>query len=316
MATITGLTRGADQPAPASRRHELIAYFALAYAICAGAILIYTATPTLPHAVFFFTAVFSPTIAAVLVTAVTRGRPGITSLLSGLLRWRIGWRWYLAASVFFLGALALSLAYVLLGNGVAGPKPGLTIGFLVTQLGFTLVSGPLSEEVGWRGFALPRMESRWTALTASVVLGLLWAGWHLPQYLLPNNTMLPVPILFPQCVGLAIVFTWIYNNTGGSLLATVLTHFGFNFAGAFLAGHLGLLPPMLLYIGGSLMSLMLVVAVVVYAGPRLLSRHPAADMPFVPPDHRLSSAARAPHDRGNASRPANAVAPADPGAGG
>ena len=265
------------------RRHELVAYFALAYAICAGAVLTYTAIPALPHAPFWIVTVFSPTIAAIFVSWIIGGSREVRHLLGGFTRWRLGWRWYLAGSVFALGALALAAVYAVLGNPIAGPKADLSLGFLLTQLGFTLVSGPLSEEAGWRGFALPRMEARWGALGASVVLGLLWAAWHLPQYLLPNNTMLPIPILFPQVVGLAIVFTWIYNNTRGSLVATVLTHFGFNFAGAFLAGHLGLMPPMLLYIGGSAMSAILVVAVVVLTGPTLLSRRPPGEMPFTPP---------------------------------
>jgi len=264
------------------RAHALTVYFFLAYSICAAAVLVFIAIPGAPQPPFWLVAVFSPTIAAIVVSWLVGGAPEVRRLLAGFTRWRLGWRWYLAVAVFALGALGLAAVYALLGNAIAGPKADVTVGFLLSQLGFTLVSGPLSEEAGWRGFALPRMEARWGALGASLVLGVLWAGWHLPQYLLPNNTMLPIPILFPQVTGLAIVFTWIYNNTRGSLVATVLTHFGFNFAGAFLAGHLGLMPPMVLYVGGSAMSAILVVAVVVLTGPRLLSRRPPSELPFTP----------------------------------
>jgi hypothetical protein len=92
--------------------------------------------------------------------------------------------------------------------------------------------------------------------------------------------MIPFLIFIPQCVALAILFTWIYNNTRGSLVATVLTHFFFNFSGAFIAGHLGLLPPMVLYIGGGIMVGIWMLLVVVFAGAKFLSKKPLEELPF------------------------------------
>ena len=91
---------------------------------------------------------------------------------------------------------------------------------------------------------------------------------------------MPLLMLFPQCIGLSIVFTWLYNNTGGSLLACVIAHFGFNFSGAWITGHLGLIPPIWLYVGGSALAVILVIVLVVVYGPRFLSHRALKDLPF------------------------------------
>jgi len=262
------------------RRHQLVAFFVLAYSISAVAFGVYIATPNLPFVPFWLVGIFSPTLAALAVAGLVGGSAEVGRLLSGFTRWRIGWRWYLASAVLMLGPLALAMGWMALGNTPPGFAPGVTAWFLAGQLAYTAISGPLAEEAGWRGFALPRLQARLGALSASIVLGTLWAFWHVPQYFLPTTTMIPFPIFVPQVIALAILFTWIYNNTCGSLVATVLAHFWFNFSGAFLAGWLGLLPPMLLYVGGGIMAAVLTVVVVVFAGPRCLSRRPVADLPF------------------------------------
>ncbi len=82
------------------------------------------------------------------------------------------------------------------------------------------------EEIGWRGFALPRLQARYNALTASLVLGLLWSLWHLPLYLSADNFLAEVPFydFFPEFVFVSIIYTWIYNNANGSLLFVTLFH--------------------------------------------------------------------------------------------
>jgi uncharacterized protein len=143
-----------------------------------------------------------------------------------------------------------------------------------------LIVGPVSEEPGWRGFALPRLVSGHTALGASLILGTAWAFWHLPFYALPDQVMIPFPIFVPICIALAIVLTAIYNNTGGSVFATINAHFWFNFSGAFVAGHLGLLPPMILNVAGGIGALAIVAVLLLIEGPRRLSRRPPTELPF------------------------------------
>jgi membrane protease YdiL (CAAX protease family) len=262
------------------RRRPLLSFFVLTYALCAAAFFTFVAVPNLPYAPFWLVGVFSPTIVALGIAWITGGAAEVRRLLLGFRRWRFGWPWYLAAISLALIPLALGIVYLLLGNPVRGLRPGTTTAFLLVQLLITFLSGPLSEEAGWRGFALPRLQQRMSALQASLVLGSLWFFWHVPQYFVPNNTMIPFPIFAPIVLALAILFTWIYNNTQGSLVATVLAHFSFNFSGAFLAGHLGLLPPMLLYVGGGAGVVVWVAAILLLAGPKNLSRRPLAELPF------------------------------------
>jgi membrane protease YdiL (CAAX protease family) len=89
------------------------------------------------------------------------------------------------------------------------------------------LSGPFEEEFGWRGYALPRLQAKFNALVSSLILGLVWAVWHIPQFLIPGNGMFyktPIWTFVPTVVAGAILFTWIFNNTNGSLLAMLLVH--------------------------------------------------------------------------------------------
>lgn len=266
------------------RRHPVLAFFALTYAVniaaCAAAVAIHGAAPDAPTWPLWALGIFSPTIGALIMAASIGGRTEVGQLAARMRLWRIGWGWFLAGMIFTLVPLALAGVNVALGGHPAGPEAGFTLGAALFALGYTLVAGPLSEEPGWRGYALPRLEERHSALGASLILGTVWAFWHVPFYFLPNNVMIPFPIFVPQCIALSILFTAIFNSTRGSVVATINAHFWFNFSGAWLAGHLGILPPMLLYVGGSLMAVVLVVIVVAVQGPRTLSRRPASELPF------------------------------------
>jgi membrane protease YdiL (CAAX protease family) len=264
----------------AVRRRPLVAFFGLAYAICALAFFSYVAFPKLPFAPLWLVGIFSPTVSAVVVAALIGGAREIKRLLAGFTRWRIGWRWYVAVSLLVLGPLAIVGVYIGMGNPPRGVASGMSVWSLLGALAYTLIAGPLAEEAGWRGFALPRLQERYSALRASVILGVLWFGWHVPQYFVPGTTMIPFPIFLPICIALAVLFTWFYNNTGGSLVATVLAHFWFNFDGAWLAGRLGLAPAILVNIAGGVAIGLMVVVVVMVAGAQTLSRKPADQLPF------------------------------------
>jgi membrane protease YdiL (CAAX protease family) len=262
------------------RRWPLVSFFVLAYSICAIAFFSSYIVPLQPFSPVWLIGIFSPTIAGFIMASVMDGWPGVKRLLAGYTRWRIGWKWYLAAASLGIVPFLVALVYIALGNPPTGLKPGITIATYLILLVQTLLAGPLAEESGWRGFALPRMEARWGALNASLVLGVLWTFWHVPQYLTGAGGMIPFPIFLPLTISLSILFAWVFNNTRGSLVATTLMHFSFNFAGGHLAGHLGLVPPMVLNIAGGVGLLIGAVIVAIVAGPKYLSRKPVSELPF------------------------------------
>jgi len=93
------------------------------------------------------------------------------------------------------------------------------------------ISGPFEEESGWRGYALSCLQAKFNALVSSFILGIVWALWHIPQFLIPGNGMFyktPIWPFIPTVVAATILFTWVYNNTNGSLLAMLLMHTTFN----------------------------------------------------------------------------------------
>lgn len=253
--------------------------FALNIAVTVTHLYILEIPQTRPIAIL---QVLTPTISAIILSAILGGWEEVLKLLSGFTRWRVSWVWYLAAFMMTGFPLLIAIVYVLLGNPIRGMNPDATVWSLLGLLGFTFLSGPLSEEAGWRGFALPRLQQKFSALTSSLILGVLWAGWHIPFYLEPNYAAngMPLSIFMVVVTALAILFTWIYNNSGGSLLLTVLAHFFFNFSSTFLVQQFGLLPPMLLYIGGGGLMMLLIVWVIFHFGPKHLSRKPEAGRPL------------------------------------
>jgi uncharacterized protein len=277
------------------RRHQLLAFFGVTYLLMFGVTFAYIYGLPAPYAVVWFLGIFSPTIAGLLIAMLSGGRPAVKSMLVGFSRWRVGRRWYLAALSLVLVPIAIALVYIAMGNAPRGLLPGVTAWALLGQFVFTLFSGPLAEEAGWRGFALPRLEARHTALTSSLILGTLWAGWHIPLYFQGGSAApgIPFPIYLVMVVVLATLLTFLYNNTGGSLVITVLAHFSFNLTSVFVTGAFGLIPMNLFFMtAGPALGLMVIV-VVAYFGPRYLSRKTADKLPFVihgfAPDRARSS---------------------------
>lgn len=204
---------------------------------------------------------FGPSLAALLVTAVIAGLSGLRQLLGRLFIWRVNWRWYLFVLLWpAVLSLAATAVYALFGGTTpdltqppvleqlalppemtaVGPWPLLPFIFL-QQL---LVGSAMGEEIGWRGFALPRLQAGQGALWASVTLGVLWGIWHLPLYLTQGH---PLSEIFFGWTLLGIVadtilFTWVYNHTGGSLLLALLFHAAIAVTGLFLPGTPANLP--------------------------------------------------------------------------
>jgi membrane protease YdiL (CAAX protease family) len=174
-----------------------------------------------------------PTLMAFFVTGVTGGRQAVNALWARVTYWRVGWVWYLAALfiplVIVLGGIGLNTLF-----GGSQPDFKLLAGewFLIPIALITgmLLGGPLEEEFGWRGFALVNLQKKYNALTSSLIVGVIWGLWHLPAFLIPWSTQhnLPVTLFLIHDIALAVLFSWIFNNTGGSILMAMLAHAAFN----------------------------------------------------------------------------------------
>ena len=164
-----------------------------------------------------------PSLVAILLSGLRDGWPGVRALLGQAGRWRFALSWYVVAL-----ALTVVLDVVALGFSSLFGSPSGSLGPIQLQL--LLPFAPLGEEFGWRGYALPRLQKRMAALPASLVLGVIWACWHLPYFTYPSIHPLAFGIGFPLFLIIitceSVLATWIYNSTGGSLLATILYHEG------------------------------------------------------------------------------------------
>ena len=182
---------------------------------------------------------FGPLMAAVIVTAQDSGGAGLRSLLGRIVRWRVAPIWY---AVALLGPLVITLVAVVLEVVALGSQPpslGTLIGELPSTLLTLLVNAvymlifvTLGEEVGWRGYALPALQARYSALLASVILGVVWTVWHLPAFFNPDMSYsnLPFFLYLPFMVLVAILITWLFNSTGGSVLMAMFFHAMINVA--------------------------------------------------------------------------------------
>jgi uncharacterized protein len=174
-----------------------------------------------------------PTLSAFIMTATTEGREGVRRLLGRLVLWRVGIQWYLFALlgvplIMLLGTMVYSME---LPNLAALGGPSYLLGYLASFALVTVLGGPLLEEIGWRGFALPRMERLHGPLLASLILGVLWALWHLPEFLVPSwaassggGSILSIILFIVFAITVTVVITWVFNNTRASVLLAILVH--------------------------------------------------------------------------------------------
>jgi membrane protease YdiL (CAAX protease family) len=172
-----------------------------------------------------------PLLAAVVITAVSDGWPGVRELLSRIVRWRVPIKWYAVAVVFPVVVSVLAATIVMSRGVAASTRLDLSWRDLLDRFLFILVFVALGEEPGWRGFALEHLQRRHSPLTASLLLAPIWALWHLP--LMGNE--FPGPIIPAFVLGLfgATLFqTWLYNRTNGSVLLQMLLHATVNTIGA------------------------------------------------------------------------------------
>jgi membrane protease YdiL (CAAX protease family) len=251
-----------------TRRHPLVLFFALAYAfswvVWAPAIFLSrgSSDPQTWSALFHLAGSLGPMVSALLVTTLGGGSEGVRELLSRVFRWRVGLGWWVLA--------------------VAGPAIVFLLAAVISRILFpywvaNIIFFGFGEEVGWRGFALPRLQTgRRSALLAALILSLLWAGWHIPlfSFAIGLNSMGLIGVLgwlFSLVTG-SVLLAWIYNSTGGSVLIVSIFHGTLDIAITSPAG------PQLANVMGALVTVW-GIAVLVWGGPKNLSRRRKQEAP-------------------------------------
>jgi len=288
----------ATTSAPSTRARAFpLMYFVIAFAFTwlfwgLAALGARDVIPALPGLTVIGT--FGPLVAAVILTAQESGGVGVRSLLGRILQWRVAPIWYAVALLgpLLITLVAMVLEVVLLGvqpprlGGLIGELPSTLLTLVVNALYF-LIFVTLGEEVGWRGYALPALQARYSALLASLILGVVWASWHLPVFFNPDTSYNNVPffLFLAFLVPVTVLMSWLFNSTGGSVLMVMLFHAVLNTSDelwkvlprysegeisaaetAAATAHYYLMVAIVLWVA--------VVGVVLVYGPRDLSRHP------------------------------------------
>ena len=284
------------------RRHGLASFYALAYGLSWLAWLPYVLSQyglgvvrvPFPEVLgtgelagqlggILFGAYLGPLGAAFIVTALAEGMPGLRRWRGRLFRWGVGWKWY-ALALVGVPALIVGGTLVLPGAAAGLRLPPLEL-FLVYLPFFALqvVTTGLAEEPGWRDFALVRHQRRHGPLLGTLILSVLWAGWHLPLFLtewgagIGGATPRTILLFVLLCVTLSVVITWVFNRTRESLPLAIVIHASNNtFASLLLAATFTTLDPsrdvlMGAVIGYGALALVLTLATrgrLGYGGPR------------------------------------------------
>jgi len=212
-----------DPPLDAVERHPVVAYFVLTLALSWGMWIPALSAVDGPTArIAAVPGAFGPLAAAAVVTRL-RGE-SVRGWLASTLDWRRSIQWYAAALALPVGvSLAMGAAIVVLAGGIEpGAIPPAFGAFAVNVVFATLLGGG-QEEFGWRGFALPHLQARYSALTASIVVGAVWALWHAPLFAFSVYQMAPAGYA-AFVLAASVAFTWLYNGSRACVPAAILMH--------------------------------------------------------------------------------------------
>jgi len=227
------------------KRHPVATYYALTFAISWGGILIVVGPGGIPGTreeferllpVVLLALLAGPSVAGLLLTGLVHGRGGLRELLSRLLRWRVGVCWYAVALLtapLLMTAIPLALSLLfpefLPGIFTTDDKASL----LLMGIAAGLIGGFL-EELGWTGFAIPRLRLRYGVLTTGLIVGFLWGAWHLLMNFWTSGSpsgALSLALLLHSVIfsvgilpAYRVLMVWVYDRTG-SLLVAMLMHF-------------------------------------------------------------------------------------------
>jgi membrane protease YdiL (CAAX protease family) len=272
---------------------QIVAWVALVFVLtflCAlpliiGGISLPELSPSAPLFPISFAGVmlvgYTPMLAALLVAGLFPRSAGIRPLLRQVCTWRVDIGWY---GIALIGPIVLFLladvVHVVLGG--TRPQPWLRFpspsyfgpGGLVFLVG-SLLAGSFGEEPGWRGFALPPLQKRYGALAASILIGIIWSTWHIWVMITPGGLSLMTLIdvllnTYVRLIATAIIYTWMYNSTGGSLFLVMVAHAGHNIAANLIQVPADGIRDVSAIV--ALSYLTVAIGIVLMTGPRTLSR--------------------------------------------
>ena len=235
----------ASVPNSLPARHPLLSYFLFAFGFSwlmflPGLLVYYGVLSLSAQAVrsFAIAGLLGPILSGFIMTGLIEGWPGISRLLRRIARWRVGLRWYLFA---LIGLPAVMVLATIIRPGAlesldVSAQP-ITLAYLNAFVGMAIIGGPLFEEPGWTGFAQPRLQQMHGPLLGGLLLGGLWALWHLPGFLIPSEDITDIPprgtvldfaVFALALVGLRLIIIWVVNNTKDSVLMAILVHASWN----------------------------------------------------------------------------------------
>src|SRR6185436_11280630 len=226
-------------PVPQSLVGSLPRFFLLTYAVTwtcfiAAAALLRSFAEAAPglaglSSLLLLLGTFAPSLVALWLTARAEGRPGVLALLRRLLEWEVGARWYVYA-VGYMAAIKLTVALAYRITTGAWPRFGKEAWYVIMAAIVFSTFVQAGEEIGWRGYALPRLAARLGFARGSVLLGVIWALWHLPLFFIPgvDKQGQSFPVFVLQVTAMSVALAWLYMHTNGSLLLTMLMHSAVN----------------------------------------------------------------------------------------
>jgi uncharacterized protein len=243
----SGPAHNSSNPLPrrALSRWAVINFFFLAFLLSWAIGLVATQVqPRFPalSTALMMAAGFGPSVAGFAVVAVFGSGTGLRNWLARCLNWRLGWRWF--ALAFLLPPVVMLLALAIDGTlGGATPTwPAASrLPLVIANFGLVfLVGGPLGEEFGWRGYAMPALTGKLGWRSASLIVGAVWGLWHLPLFFLASSAQshMPIPLFLLNILAGSVVFGWLFERTEQSVLPALVLHTSLNAW----AGILGIVP--------------------------------------------------------------------------
>ena len=255
MATVDSDTNGADAARDGLlTRHRLFFFFLFSFVLTWGYFWLIWAPLRLPDSLIALGG-FGPAASAFLMLASTEGKPGVLRLLRSIVHWRVGAPWYLVALLGLpvLNFLAFLVVPGVLADFVAPDLRFPRVYLIEMAMSVTIGIAPMWEEVGWRGFAQPRMQRLYGPVVGTLILGALWGVWHLPFFFGPlartgpEATFVSASIALVEfsigLTGLSVVMAWVLNNCGGSTLMAILLHACFDSSGLAMVALFPSTPP-------------------------------------------------------------------------
>jgi membrane protease YdiL (CAAX protease family) len=259
-------------------KHQVVLFFIFAIVVSGVFAIplllsIYKVIPVELPGILGLIAAFGSSIAAVIVASLSDGKTELKKLWGGLKKWRVHPLWYLFA-IFVNTAMTLLATGLFALFGGSFPSISEKLPQLLPIAVFLTIQAGLGEEIGWRGFATPKLQEKFSGLTAVFIVSGVWLIWHIPLFFVPEGLQaniwdkigfLPAVAFYGvNLIAQSIIYTWSYNSTGGSVLMPIFLHGSLNWSAWFLSMNdvpsMGMMPLMLFLIVEIVVALIIVIA--------------------------------------------------------